>query len=379
MTKTKKTKRVKAAPKAPRPVVDNGIDPNDHFGLVYYLVNKLVCGQHADREDMEQTGMLGLLHAAKYWDPADPRSKEFSSYAGACIIGNAQTARADHARFRWLAPRWAMRAKYKDKHTNHLSLFSELGDSFVRGYNPLFARPDPAASDEKYRHLDNVACIAKHLTRLALRERDVLADRFGLEGREPMTLDALARKHNRTRQWVHQIEMRALVKLRCAVDKKHLPWPEWITDEIANQEARRQLREQTKEQAEEREYQRRRQAAIEQQRLQERAFADAQTAARIAARIAAERRVIVPKILDALIDAKVPVTAAAYIAGGHGIRMTAPRTVVDVFPDPNGVWVRCRCQAVSVIVPLARVGGVVADTLRAHICPPFAPEGPYAA
>ena len=46
------------------------------------------------------------------------------------------------------------------------------------------------------------------------REREVLAGRFGLAGREPETLDVLAQRLNLTRERIRQIQIEALLKLK---------------------------------------------------------------------------------------------------------------------------------------------------------------------
>jgi RNA polymerase nonessential primary-like sigma factor len=52
------------------------------------------------------------------------------------------------------------------------------------------------------------------LAELSRREREVLVGRYGLHGREPMTLERLATQLRLTRERVRQIQQEALVKLR---------------------------------------------------------------------------------------------------------------------------------------------------------------------
>jgi RNA polymerase nonessential primary-like sigma factor len=52
------------------------------------------------------------------------------------------------------------------------------------------------------------------LEELNPREREVLAGRYGLRGRDPLTLDALATALGLTRERVRQIQHDALLRLR---------------------------------------------------------------------------------------------------------------------------------------------------------------------
>ncbi|QDV36031.1 sigma-70 family RNA polymerase sigma factor [Tautonia plasticadhaerens] len=55
--------------------------------------------------------------------------------------------------------------------------------------------------------------LLRRLERLDDRERTILTLRFGLEGREPMTLKEIGRRLGVTREWVRKIEVRAVRKL----------------------------------------------------------------------------------------------------------------------------------------------------------------------
>jgi len=58
------------------------------------------------------------------------------------------------------------------------------------------------------------ALLAHGLSELNQREREVLAGRYGLHGREPETLEVLAERLGLTRERVRQIQQEALLKLR---------------------------------------------------------------------------------------------------------------------------------------------------------------------
>lgn len=52
------------------------------------------------------------------------------------------------------------------------------------------------------------------LNSLEPREKEILELRFGLNGNEPMTLEAIGKKYNLTRERIRQIENRALTRIR---------------------------------------------------------------------------------------------------------------------------------------------------------------------
>ncbi len=78
----------------------------------------------------------------------------------------------------------------------------------------LVADPAPGPSDTLGELLRSRADLVSALDDLAANERTVLRRRFGLEGDEPETLDAIGRRLGLTRERVRQIEAGGLRKLR---------------------------------------------------------------------------------------------------------------------------------------------------------------------
>jgi len=64
--------------------------------------------------------------------------------------------------------------------------------------------------------------IEKLLTILDERERKIIEERFGLNGKEPKTLNEVGEKLGISRERVRQLEQRALKKLRTLAMKRHL-------------------------------------------------------------------------------------------------------------------------------------------------------------
>ena len=78
----------------------------------------------------------------------------------------------------------------------------------------------------KIEDLDRFAHVQEWMADLNENEREILALRFGLDDREPQTLDTIGKKFGVTRERIRQIEAKSLVKLRksmenCLSDEDH--------------------------------------------------------------------------------------------------------------------------------------------------------------
>jgi len=76
---------------------------------------------------------------------------------------------------------------------------------------------DPATLIED---LDKYAHVSEWLDTLNENEREILALRFGLDDREPQTLDTIGRRFGVTRERIRQIEAKSLEKLRKIMEDK---------------------------------------------------------------------------------------------------------------------------------------------------------------
>jgi len=76
---------------------------------------------------------------------------------------------------------------------------------------------DPATLIED---LDKYAHVSEWLEGLSESEREILALRFGLDDREPQTLDTIGRRFGVTRERIRQIEAKSLEKLRKIMEDK---------------------------------------------------------------------------------------------------------------------------------------------------------------
>jgi RNA polymerase primary sigma factor len=78
---------------------------------------------------------------------------------------------------------------------------------------------DPATLIED---LDKYAHVSEWLDTLNENEREILALRFGLDDREPQTLDTIGRRFGVTRERIRQIEAKSLEKLRKIMEDKQV-------------------------------------------------------------------------------------------------------------------------------------------------------------
>lgn len=68
-------------------------------------------------------------------------------------------------------------------------------------------------------HGEALTMVGKILTEISPRERSIIEDRFGLGGRNPLTLEEIGVKHKLTRERIRQIEAKALRRLRKATSR----------------------------------------------------------------------------------------------------------------------------------------------------------------
>ena len=73
-------------------------------------------------------------------------------------------------------------------------------------------------SASKVEAMDRFSHVQEWMTELNENEREILALRFGLEDREPQTLDTIGKKFGVTRERIRQIEAKSLAKLRKSME-----------------------------------------------------------------------------------------------------------------------------------------------------------------
>ena len=212
-------------------------------------IAKNYTGRGVPMVDLIEEGNLGLMHAITKFEPE--RGFRFSTYASWWIRQGVERAVVQQARLIRL-PVHVVRELTKVLRARRTLEAAASGQGPVTAEDiaGLIGRPvdevaellrlaqqptsldapvdhEPGASmmeqvpDEQGiaplgRRLDAEArrLLESGLTELNAREREVLVSRYGLHGREPQTLEALAEALHITRERVRQIQHEALVKLK---------------------------------------------------------------------------------------------------------------------------------------------------------------------
>ena len=197
--------------------------------------------------DLIEEGNLGLLRAAEKYEPE--RGTRFSTYAVWWIRQAIVRALANQARtirlpvhVELLLGRYAREEKRLTQRLGRIPTTAEVAQALgmsvddvqeleeIRQRQPLpldaparegegrlgdvLADPSPGPSEAVGELLRARADLVSVLDDLAANERAVLRRRFGLEGDEPETLEAIGRRMGLTRERVRQIEAGGLRKLR---------------------------------------------------------------------------------------------------------------------------------------------------------------------
>ena len=105
-----------------------------------------------------------------------------------------------------------------------------------RDYSLIDTIEDTNANDPSVflEDIDKFAHIQEWLESLADNEREILALRFGLEDREPQTLDTIGQKFGVTRERIRQIEAKSLDKLRKIMEEKEAQSRAFMDKDLAN-------------------------------------------------------------------------------------------------------------------------------------------------
>jgi RNA polymerase primary sigma factor len=242
---------IRRARKGDRSALRRLIEAN--LRLVYKIARRYRCRSYT-LDDLVQEGVVGLICAIERFD--ESKGFRLSTYALHWIrqsIARAveQNDRMIHvpmqatAEMRRLARLRDDRQRELGRRPSEAELAAETGISeeriiqllgtvedalsFETGVGSdqdtslLELAEDPSAPDPEDQALRDFSReqLRRVVQCLGPRERWVVEERYGLEGRNPQTLDELSRRLRISRERVRQIEVRAIQKLRHALRSSH--------------------------------------------------------------------------------------------------------------------------------------------------------------
>ena len=166
-------------------------------------------GRGVPFDDVISEGCVGLLKAIRRYRAEN--GTRFMTYASFWVRKQILAAVADQ-------PHVIHVPRYARQHGCDVPRVADpgLGDRLPD--------PDPLPAEtivERERHVH----VRRHVLRLPLRERAVIAWRYGLGGQTPQTLHEIAHRFGLSKERVRQIEVPALTHLRDALTKSKLPEP----------------------------------------------------------------------------------------------------------------------------------------------------------
>lgn len=177
-----------------------------NFRLVFYIAKRWQ-GRGLDFDDLFQYGVLGLMTAARKYDPE--KNDNFSAYASHWI-------KAAIRRGLYSSDRDVRIPEYRRRSaTFNAWLFAppvEIDNPDNRFHTTY---PDPQTVEDEIANAELALTASIALNKLRPKERNIITKRYGFGNSEPQTYAEIADTLGMTRQGVQQSEARALRRLRC--------------------------------------------------------------------------------------------------------------------------------------------------------------------
>lgn len=107
---------------------------------------------------------------------------------------------------------------------NHTKIFVELNSAELKALSgrthPAFLRAPQPDPEKALQQQELNSTLEKSLSKLTFQEQLVIRRRFGLHGDEEETLEEIASSLGVTREWIRQLEMKAMRRLRHPVNSR---------------------------------------------------------------------------------------------------------------------------------------------------------------
>lgn len=156
-----------------------------------------------------------MYEAVLHYDPT--RSAPFAVYARVCVRNRLQQYL--HREGRLISLPWYVHDKkgyeMQKKAVGSLDIQLSVGEKDEGVASLLDLLPSEENLEEQVlRHLELESVLDGVATHLTPREREIVADRYGLYGKPELTRTEIRKKYHVCRQYVSAAEKRALKKLR---------------------------------------------------------------------------------------------------------------------------------------------------------------------
>lgn len=163
--------------------------------LVAHIVKKFEATNH-DIDDLIGIGTVGLIKGIDTY--SDNKKVKLATYAAKCAENEI-----------------LMYFRADKKNSKNVSLYEEI--SYDKEGNKItildILKTDEIDYAEEIYKKDNIELLLKYLNILTKREREIIEDRYGLNGKDELTQKEIAKKLKISRSYVSRLEKRATTKI----------------------------------------------------------------------------------------------------------------------------------------------------------------------
>ena len=163
--------------------------------LVAHIVKKFEATNH-DIDDLIGIGTVGLIKGIDTY--SDNKKVKLATYAAKCAENEI-----------------LMYFRADKKNSKNVSLYEEI--SYDKEGNKItildILKTDDIDYTEEIYKKDNIKLLLKYLNILTKREREIIEDRYGLNGKDELTQKEIAKKLKISRSYVSRLEKRATTKI----------------------------------------------------------------------------------------------------------------------------------------------------------------------